>query len=101
MTIEANQLAVPDGLQAASSGAEVLRAWIVDGGLVVVLKPTIWPDGREWGILLADVAQHVGDALAREYGKDASKTVNRIKITFNTELAAPTSEREGSFRSEP
>jgi hypothetical protein len=86
----------PDAIE-AEEAVEVLRAWIVNQTLQVSLRPTIWTDGSEWGILLADVAQHVADAMAKELGKDFTSTVARIRQRFNDELDAPSSERMGSF----
>ena len=43
------------------------RGWIVDNKLQCSLFPTIWAETPEvWGILLADFAAHVSDAIAAE-----------------------------------
>ncbi len=49
------------------------------------------------GLVLADVARHVANALRDASGEDPQVTVAKIRELFNAELADPTDEPTGSF----
>lgn len=76
---------------------EVMRAWIVDGKLHVSLMPTAFEKKEAWGILLADVTNHIANALAESKGFDSGKTVAAIADLYNKELSQPTDEPTGQF----
>ena len=59
------ELAIPSGAIAVADSREILRAWIVDGGLQVALLPA-FDNPEMWGLLLADVARHAARAFAAE-----------------------------------
>ena len=83
--------------EVAPGSPEVLRAWIVDGGLVCSLLPTAWPEASTWGILLADVARHVADGVQGATGAPKEETLRQIWHLFNTELGFPTDLPTGRF----
>jgi Domain of unknown function (DUF5076) len=90
-------LAVPGEVAAAAEAVEVLRAWVANGGLICAVRPTTWKDPGAWGIVLADAARHVANAIRDEVGDEPSATVAKIREMFNRELSAPTDEPKGSF----
>jgi len=92
------ELNVPVEVEADPKATEVLRAWVAGGGLVCNLRPSTWPDPGAWGIVLADVARHVANALREDRGDEPSATVAKIRDLFNKELNHPTDEPSGSFR---
>ncbi len=68
----AAQNELPPPPQAFSAEAqEVLRAWVVDGGLHVSMMKS-FDDPMVWGVLLADVARHAARiyALETDLGED-------------------------------
>jgi hypothetical protein len=73
----------------AQGGVEVLRAAIVDGGLHVSLRRA-FDDPDAWGMLLADVARHVGRIYAREQGMREDEVLARVRVMFDRELDEPT-----------
>ena len=84
---------------------EMLRAWIADQGLHCSLRVGVWQDqdmdeAWAWGILLADVAKHVANALEESTGKDPRETMQAIKESFGTEVHKPTSKHKGRFAAE-
>ena len=91
------ELPKPPETQTAAEAMEVIRAWIVDGALHVSLMPTAFEEKEVWGILLADVTNHVANALADATGLDRGKTVAAIAKLYNSELAQPTDEPTGEF----
>ena len=94
-------LASPPEVAGDPQAAEILRAWIANGGLVCSLLPETWKDASSWGIVLADVARHVANAVRDLNGDDPAITVARIREVFNSELSDPTDEPTGHFQGDP
>ena len=69
-------------------GVEVLRAAIVEGGLHVSLRRA-FDDPEAWGMLLADVARHVGRIYARETAMTEDQVLDRVRSIFEAEMDAP------------
>jgi hypothetical protein len=92
-------LPVPPVAAQDAKSQEMVRAWIADGGLHCSIN--VGPFGENeligWGILLSDIARHVGDALQEKTGTDAADVIRAIQSTFNAELQSPTGETKGSF----
>ena len=61
------------------------------------MRPEAWDDASSWGMVLADVARHVTNAVKDLKGVEAASTVERIKAVFNSELQDPTDEPTGRF----
>jgi hypothetical protein len=71
--------------------AEILSVWLrSDGNIVAVLKPDTWPDPAAWGLLLADISRHIGNALAESSHADPAQTIARIRAGFTIEMDSPT-----------
>jgi hypothetical protein len=68
-------------------GVEVLRAAIVDGGLHVSLRRA-FDDPQVWGILI--VARHAARIFATETSLSEDEAMERIRLTFDAEMDAPT-----------
>ena len=81
---------LPPPPQAFSAEAqEVLRAWVVDGGLHVSMMRS-FDDPMVWGVLLADVARHAARIYAGEDGRGEDEVTSLIASTFRAEMATPT-----------
>jgi hypothetical protein len=77
---------------------EVARGWIVDNKLQCSLFPTIWADTPEvWGILLADFAAHISDAIAAEPDMSREQVHRIISRRLLDELDLPSVEHIGDF----
>jgi hypothetical protein len=77
----------PTALEAG--GYEVLRAVIVEGNLHVSLRRA-FDEPHVWGILLADIARHIGRIYALEAGMLESDVVEKVWATFEAEMEGPT-----------
>jgi Domain of unknown function (DUF5076) len=82
------QLGLPPDAQELG-GQEILRAFIVDGGLSVSLirgfeKP------ETWGLLLMDLARHASRIYASEDGIPEADALERIHRMFEAERLRPT-----------
>jgi hypothetical protein len=93
------ELSIPPGAFEDPKSAELLRAWVANGGLHCNLRIGAFGDNEAitWGILLSDVARHVADALAKEKGIDRRETLTAIREHFDMEFDEPTAETKGGF----
>jgi Domain of unknown function (DUF5076) len=70
-------------------GYEVLRAAVAEGNLHVSLRRA-FDEPEVWGILLADVARHVGRIYARETSMREETVVEKVRAMFEAEMDRPT-----------
>jgi hypothetical protein len=83
------ELPVPDGVHSAAQKLEILRAWIVDGGLHVSLN--IGFDNPDvWGIALRDIARHAARAYADQGIMSEAEALGRITSMWANEEEQPT-----------
>jgi Domain of unknown function (DUF5076) len=95
-------LLVPPAAQRDDESVQMLSAWIAENGLHCTLHVGMWQgQGRSessaWGILLADVIRHIGNAMQVELGADPTVTVNEVVRSTLAELEQPTSPAQGGF----
>ena len=100
----AKSLPIPAPATRDPRAVEMVRTWIAEGKLHVALNVGFWEqpehgvDEREaWGILMADLARHLADAHAAEYGRDPRETLIMIREAFEREIEEPTSAHTGEF----
>ena len=97
------ELVIPPPAKRDSNSIEMIRAWIAEKGLHCTLNIGVYRDngkhdeGKAWGIMLADVVQHVAHAMSERYGDDPEKTKREIVRSFAKELQIPTSGADGYF----
>lgn len=85
-----NELAIPPDAEARSREAvEVLRAWIVDGGLTVSFK-TAFDDPAVWGVLLVDIARQVARAYQKDGIAEEGDALAAIRDMLESEWDRPT-----------
>jgi hypothetical protein len=70
-------------------GHEVLRAVISDGNLHVSLRRG-FDEPETWGILLADIARHIGRIYALETSMREDEVVEKVSAMFEAEMDRPT-----------
>ena len=68
---------------------EVLRAFVVDGGLSIAFQRA-FEEPDMWGLLLVDIARHAARAYAREAVMSEEEALSRILDMFESEIARPT-----------
>jgi hypothetical protein len=94
-------LAIPPAALRDVDALELARVWIAEQGLHCSLKFGLYAaDGvaREtsaWGIILADLAGHVADALSAAGMGASTDLFQAIVESFNDEVSAPSSSRMG------
>ena len=89
------QLDIPPVAKSDRGATEIARVWAADGTQQVSLRPDIWDDPFVWGMMLADLAQHVANAYEQMEGRNRDETLRRIRAGFEAELEAPTDQPTG------
>ena len=94
-----DELPVPPQARSDKKAREMVRAWVVNGGLQCSLHVDSRGDQEAifWGILLTDIVRHVANAMREARGWDAQETTAEIRRVFNAELDHPTAEPSGRF----
>ena len=86
-----NELKTPSPAVADPEAAELIRAWIVGGGLHVSLRKG-FDDPSAWGLMLVDIARHASRMYAAEGDYTEQEAMQRIRALWNAEIADPTDE---------
>ncbi len=80
---------VPPDAAADEKAVEILRAFVVDGGLSIAFTRG-FDDPSMWGMALADVARHAARAYAKEGVMDEQEALQLIAEMFAAEMAHQT-----------
>lgn len=78
-----------DETEASPDAVEVVRAFVIDGGLQVHLQRA-FEDPEAWGILLVDIARHAARVYAAEGACSEDTALMAIKSMFDAEWDSPT-----------
>lgn len=90
---------LPPDVIGRDDATEVLRAFVLDGGLSIAFSRA-FEEPDTWGLLLVDVARHAARAYARETDYTEEEALARILDMFEAELARPTDMGQTKPRSE-
>lgn len=96
-------LMLPPAAETDDNAVEMVRGWIAEGGLHCVLnvghwhKSSVVDEPRAWGIMLADIARHIANALQDVTGLDRRESLRLVAQSFNSEVADPTSAHDGQW----
>ena len=81
---------LPPDVMGRDDATEVLRAFVIDGGLSIAFTRA-FEEPDLWGLLLVDIARHAARAYAREGGfTEEEEALTRIVDMFEAEIARPT-----------
>ena len=84
-----NEQPLPPDVIGREDAIEVLRAFVVDGGLSIAFQRA-FEEPDMWGLLLVDIARHAARAYARESGYTEDEALTRIVDMFEAEIDRPT-----------
>jgi hypothetical protein len=90
---------LPPDVVGRDDATEVLRAFVVDGGLSIAFTRA-FEEPDMWGLLLVDFARHASRAYARESAYSEDEAMRRIIDMFDAEIARPTDMGRTAPRSE-
>ena len=80
---------MPPDVMGRDDATEVLRAFVVDGGLSIAFTRA-FEEPDMWGLLLVDIARHAARAYARESSYTEEEALARVVEMFESEIARPT-----------
>jgi hypothetical protein len=80
---------LPPDVMGREDATEVLRAFVIDGGLSIAFQRA-FEEPDMWGLLLVDIARHAARAYARESDYTEEDALERIVEMFDAEIARPT-----------
>ena len=80
---------LPPDVIGRADATEVLRAFVLDGGLSIAFTRA-FEEPEMWGLLLVDIARHAARAYARESDYTEEEALERILEMFGAELERPT-----------
>ena len=83
------QQPLPPDVIGRDDATEVLRAFVLDGGLSIAFTRA-FEEPDMWGLLLVDIARHAARAYARESAYSEDEAMTRIVDMFEAEIAGPT-----------
>ncbi|PYF05518.1 uncharacterized protein DUF5076 [Rhodopseudomonas faecalis] len=90
---------LPPDVIGRDDAVEVLRAFVVDGGLSIAFTRA-FEEPDMWGMLLVDIARHAARAFSRETDLSEQEALARIVDMFQAELARPSDLGETSSRTQ-
>jgi hypothetical protein len=85
----AREQPLPPDVMGRDDAVEILRAFVVDGGLSIAFTRA-FEEPDMWGLLLVDIARHAARAYARESACTEDEALTRIVEMFEAEIARPT-----------
>jgi hypothetical protein len=80
---------LPPDVMGRDDATEVLRAFVLDGGLSIAFQRA-FEEPDMWGMLLVDIARHAARAYSRESDFTEEEALSRIVEMFEAEIARPT-----------
>jgi hypothetical protein len=80
---------LPPDVIGREDATEVLRAFVLDGGLSIAFMRA-FEEPEMWGLLLVDIARHAARAYARESDYTEEQALAQIIEMFEAEIARPT-----------
>lgn len=89
MTGSPQEQPLPPDVMGRDDAVEVLRAFVIDGGLSISFMRA-FEDPAMWGMLLVDIARHAARAFEKEGVISADEALNAIRTMFESELGSPT-----------
>ena len=90
---------LPPDVMGRDDATEVLRAFVVDGGLSIAFTRA-FEEPDMWGLLLVDIARHAARAYARESEYTEDEALARIVEMFEAEINRPTDVGNTTLRSQ-
>jgi hypothetical protein len=90
---------LPPDVVGRDGATEVLRAFVLDGGLSIAFTRA-FDEPDMWGLILVDIARHAARAYARENACTEDEALTRIVDMFEAEIARPTDVGQTTPRSQ-
>lgn len=82
-----HELHKPEDADTAESAIEIVRAWVIDQHLQCAVSTDVFKDHAQWGVFLADMANHIASGLNKVYGADQAETLASILKIFRNQFS--------------
>jgi hypothetical protein len=89
------ELTIPPAAEEDPAAFEILQVWGAKNEQHVTIFWDLWDDPSTWGIMLADLAGHIANALFQERAIPKAETLREIRTVFNKEIEAQRHAPEG------
>src|ERR1700678_2266010 len=93
------QQPLPPDVMGHDDATEVLRAFVVDGGLSIAFTRA-FEEPDMWGLLLVDIARHAARAYAKESAYTEEEALARVVDTLEADIDRPTDMGQTTPRSQ-
>lgn len=86
---------IPTAVLDDDDAVEMLRVWTAEKTMYCSMKVGMYQETRKiseeavWGIILADIARQVSDALQQAYPRTEADSLTMVRDHFLNELSAP------------
>jgi Domain of unknown function (DUF5076) len=97
MMVGPKEQPIPPDAIGNGEAVEVLRAFVVDGGLSISFMRA-FDDPQMWGMMLVDIARHAARVFGKEGVCSEEEALQRILAMFEAEIANPTDPGETGLR---
>jgi hypothetical protein len=95
-------LPVPPAAETDPEALEMIRGWIIQGGLHISLAAWVWKDEpKTWGRMLAEAAGHLADAIAQDTGARRDLVFAKIRGSIIANLDDLPDSLDGEFFGKP
>ena len=91
------ELPIPIDVCQNPTAFEMVRVWCLDNKAYISVNIGVWEDPAAYGILLADLAQHIANAYFEKDGRNNSEALRRVLEGLNAEIQFPTDLPEGEI----
>ncbi|WP_396595126.1 DUF5076 domain-containing protein [Brevundimonas sp. R86498] len=97
-------IGIPPAALADPKAVEMARVWVAQNGLHCVLnvgtyRGSKFREAMAWGLMLADMALHIADALTKSGDEeDPAEALAEIRRSISMELDNQTSPATGEFK---
>ena len=93
------ELDEPDGVGEAEQAVEVMRAWIVDGAMMLSLNADAFGDRvSDWGRILAKVAHHVARSAKLQGHMNEHEALQAVREGFDATMRSAQPTMTGKVR---
>ena len=82
-----HELHKPEDAETAASAIEIVRAWVIDQHLQCALSTDVFKEHAQWGVFLADLANHIASGLNKMQGVDQAETLATVLKVFRNHFA--------------
>ena len=93
------ELEIPDGVATGNQSVEVMRAWIVDGSMMVSLNADAFGDRViDWGRILGEIAHHVARSAKLQGHMSEAEALQAVQNGFDSTMLANQPAMSGKVR---